>query len=75
MIENSSAPVLVAVGADPMDAALAFAVEEAVALGCALQLVHVVHLPTRGPEVSLAAERNLEGGRPSSAERGSRDGP
>ena len=60
MTKGISPPIVVAVGMGPMDAALAFAAEEARAIGCPLQLVHVVHLPPSGQEVVLVGERDLE---------------
>jgi len=53
-------PVVVAVGQDPMDAALAFAADEAALTGGPLHLVHVVHSPPRGPDAALFDERELE---------------
>ena len=47
MTEQNPHPVVVAVGHDPIDAALAFAAGEAVRAGCGLHLVHVVHRSPR----------------------------
>lgn len=60
MTKKSSSPVIVAVGPGPTDAAIAFGVEEAAATGSPLRLVHVVHLPPRGPEAAVLAERERE---------------
>jgi nucleotide-binding universal stress UspA family protein len=48
MSEQNPAPVVVAVGHEPIDAALSLGASEAASAGCGLHLVHVVH-PTRGP--------------------------
>ena len=47
MTEQNPNPVVVAVGHDPIDAALAFAAGEAARAGCGLHLVHAVHLLAR----------------------------
>ena len=60
MTEQNPNPVVVAVGNDPIDVALAFAAGEAVRAGCGLHLVHVVHLLAQGPEMVLVAETDLE---------------
>jgi nucleotide-binding universal stress UspA family protein len=60
MTEQNPNPVVVAVGHDPIEAALAFAAGEAVRAGCGLHLVHVVHLVALGPEMVLVAETDLE---------------
>src|SRR5687768_15340252 len=60
MTEQNPHPVVVAVGHDPIDAALAFAAGEAVRAGCGLHLVHVVHPLAQGPEMALMAETDLE---------------
>jgi nucleotide-binding universal stress UspA family protein len=60
MTEHSRVPVVVAVGQDPMDAALSFGAAEAAMEGCPLHLVHVVHSPPRGPDAALFDERDLE---------------
>lgn len=53
MAENNPKPVLVAVGHDSMDAALAYAAREADRAGCGVHLVHVVHRVAQGPETVL----------------------
>lgn len=58
--KHNPKPVLVAVGHDPMDAALAFAAREADSAGCGLHLVHVVHRVSRGVESILLAEVDSE---------------
>lgn len=58
MSEQNPAPVVVAVGHDPIDAALALAAEEAARAGCGLHLVHVVHAPARGHAGQSEAERD-----------------
>lgn len=60
MTEQNPNPVVVAVGHDPIDAALGFAAAEAARAGCGLHLVHVVHLIVQGPETVLVAETDLE---------------
>lgn len=60
MSEHNPNPIVVAVGHDPIDGALAFAAGEAVRSECGLHLVHVVHLLAQGPGMSLVAETNLE---------------
>ena len=60
MTENSRRPVVIAVGQDPMGAALAFGADEAILERCPLHLVHVVHQPPPGPDASLFEERDLE---------------
>ena len=60
MTENTPKPVLVAVGHDPMDAALKYAVGEAARAGCGLHLVHVVHRVTQGPETVLVDNADFE---------------
>lgn len=57
---SSSSPVVVAVGPGPMDAALAFAAEEATITGAPLQLVHVVHSQPLGPDAAVLPEREHE---------------
>lgn len=50
MSEQIKPPVVVAVGHDPVDAALTFAAAEAARAKCGLRLVHVVHhLAAKGP--------------------------
>lgn len=58
--KHSSKPVLVAVGHDPMDAALRFAVGEATRAGCGLHLVHVVHRVSQGVESVLVADVDFD---------------
>ena len=60
MTEQNPKPIIVAVGHDPIDAALRFAAGEAERAGCGLHLVHVVHLIAQGPEMALVAETDLE---------------
>lgn len=60
MTESKPNPVVVAVGHDPIDAALAFAGGEAARAGCGLHLIHVVHLLAQGPEMPLVAETSPE---------------
>lgn len=60
MTEKSPKPVVVAVGHDPFDGALAFAVAEATRAGCGVRLVHAVnHLPV-GPRLAPPSDRELE---------------
>jgi nucleotide-binding universal stress UspA family protein len=54
MTEQNPHPVLVAVGTDGMDAALAYAAAEATRLGCGLHLIHVVHVLAQSPEMVVA---------------------
>lgn len=56
MNEKNLQPIVVAVGHDPLDAALEFAAEVATREGCGLRLVHVVH----GAELPATAETSLE---------------
>lgn len=60
MADQDTGPVVVAVGHDPMDAALAFAADEAARAGGGLRLVHAVHLLVQGPDMPLAGEVDLE---------------
>lgn len=60
MAEQNPRPVVVAVGHDPIDVALAFAADEAVRAGCGLHLIHVVHLHAHGAEAALVGEVDLE---------------
>ena len=60
MTEQNPHPIVVAVGHDPIDTALAFAAGEASRIGCGLHLVHVVHRVAQGPEAMLVAETDLE---------------
>ena len=61
MSEQNPTPVVVAVGHDPIDAALAVAAGEAARAGCGLHLVHVVHLLARGPENGASGEVRRSG--------------
>ena len=56
MTEQSSKPIVVAVGHDPIDDALRFAAGEAERAGCGLHLVHVVHRVAQGPEMALVTK-------------------
>lgn len=58
-----SPPVVVAVGHDPYDLALAFAVDEAVRAGCGIHLVHAVHVVVQGPEYAMLASDLEKDGR------------
>ena len=60
MNEQNPNPVVVAVGHDPIDAALAFAAGEAGRAGCGLHLVHVVHHVAQGPEMTLVGATDVE---------------
>jgi nucleotide-binding universal stress UspA family protein len=61
MNEQNPKPIVVAVGNDPFDAALAFAAGEAVRARCGLHLVHVVHhLLAQGPPNVLVTESDVE---------------
>jgi nucleotide-binding universal stress UspA family protein len=60
MSEQDPNRVVVAVGHDPIDAALAYAADEAIRAGCGLHLVHVVHSMPQGPEVVLTDVADLE---------------
>ncbi|WP_432479297.1 universal stress protein [Nocardioides sp. GXQ0305] len=60
MTEQNPNPILVAVGHDPMEPALAWAAAEVERLSCGLHLLHVVHLLARGPELSLGDEVHLQ---------------
>ncbi len=60
MTEQNPNPILVAVGPDPVGAALAFAAAEADRESCGLHLLHVVHLLAHGPETSPTEELELE---------------
>ena len=53
-------PVVVAVGYDAVESALAYAVEEAARLGCGLHLVHAVHIVPTGPELPLVDAVDVE---------------
>lgn len=60
MTAQNPHPIVVAVGHDPIDSALAFAAGEASRIGCGLHLVHVVHRVAQGPEAMLVAATDLE---------------
>jgi nucleotide-binding universal stress UspA family protein len=60
MSEKNPGPVVVAVGHDPMDAALAYAAGEATRAGCELHLVHVVHAVALGPETAVMESVDLD---------------
>lgn len=60
MTELNPNAVVVAVGHDPIDAALGFAADEAERAGCGLHLVHVVHVLVTGSEYAVAMETELE---------------
>lgn len=53
-------PVLVAVGHDPMDAALTYAIAESRRAGCGVHLLHVVHVVIQGPETMLVETTDVE---------------
>lgn len=53
-------PVVIGVGTDEIDAALRFAVDEAVHAGCAVHLVHVVPVVPLGSELALASAEELD---------------
>lgn len=52
---SNGSPIVVGIGPDEIDAALEFAAEEAVRVGCGLHLVHAVHVVPTGPETVLLA--------------------
>lgn len=60
MSGQQSKPILVAVGHDPMDAALQYAAGDATRVGCGLHLVHVVHDPVQGPNTVLMERADLD---------------
>ena len=60
MSEQDPRPVVVAVGHDPMDAALAYAAAEAARAGCGLHLVHALHPVALGPETVLMDSVDFE---------------
>lgn len=60
MSEPNVSPVLVAVGHDPMDAALEYAAGVAIREGCGLHLLHVLHHVAQGPEMVLVDIVDLE---------------
>ena len=53
-------PVVVALGDQPADAALAFAVDEARRHGCGVHVLHVVHALPQGPEMVLVQAVDVE---------------
>ena len=53
-------PVVVGVGYEPCDAALAYAATEVVRAGCGLHVVHVVHVVATGPEMPLVDAADVE---------------
>lgn len=59
MTEQQSPAVVVAIGEEPGEAALAFAADEARSAGCGLHLVHVVHPLAQGPEAVLVSATDL----------------
>lgn len=60
MFEQNPEPVVVAIGLDPIDAALEYAADEAARAGCGLHLVHVVHHLAQGPEMALVDAVDIE---------------
>ena len=60
MPEDNPAPVVVAVGHDPVDSALAYAVVEARRRGCGVHLVHAVHHTHDGPDSVFVTESDRE---------------
>jgi nucleotide-binding universal stress UspA family protein len=60
MSEQNLKPVLVAVGHDPVDAALEYAAVVAARDGRGLHLLHVLHHPAQGPEMPLVDIVDLE---------------
>ncbi len=50
---SAAKPVVVAVGNQPVDSALEYAVEQAVREGCGVHLIHVLHPGPTGPEAAL----------------------
>ena len=60
MSEPSPMPIVVAVGTDEIDAALAFAAREAATAGSSIHLVHVVHLLVQGPDGLLVEVTDQE---------------
>jgi nucleotide-binding universal stress UspA family protein len=60
MTELNPTPVVVAVGNDDIDAALAYAAREAASAGCGIHLVHVVHLLVQGPDALLVEVSDQE---------------
>jgi nucleotide-binding universal stress UspA family protein len=53
MTQQNPKPVVVAVGHDPFDGALDYAIAQAVRERCGLHLVHAVHIVPSGPELML----------------------
>lgn len=60
MNDENPQPVVVAVGHDSIESALAFAVDEARHLGCGVHLVHAEHLVHDGPEAPFFSETEPE---------------
>jgi nucleotide-binding universal stress UspA family protein len=60
MTEQNPNPVVVAVGSEPVDAALQYGVAEAQREGCGVHLVHVVHVVATGPETVLVDATDAE---------------
>lgn len=60
MSQPDPRPVVVALGDQPADAALSFAVAEARRLGCGVHLLHVVHSLPQGPELVLVQSVDVE---------------
>lgn len=57
---SAAPPVVVGVGTETVDAALRYAVDEALRAGCALHLVHVVPVVPLGSESALASAEELD---------------
>jgi nucleotide-binding universal stress UspA family protein len=60
MSEQQDKSIVVAVGTEPGEAALAFAADEARSAGCGLHLVHVVQMLAQGPETVLISPTDLQ---------------
>jgi nucleotide-binding universal stress UspA family protein len=60
MTEQQLKSVVVAVGPEPGEAALAFAAEEARSAGCGLHLVHVVQMVAQGPDTVLISPTDVQ---------------
>lgn len=60
MTEQNPNPVVVAVGNESVDAALAYGVAEAQRHGCGVHLVHVVHVVATGPDTVLVDATDVE---------------
>ena len=60
MTDQNPMPVVVAVGDDSIDSALAFAAAEAVASGCGVHLLHAVHLFVQGGDTVFAEPTDEE---------------